>query len=129
MSLQSKIVLCSLIFGNALYCVYVRALVVVIPRYERTIDYITSELDESDREDFFRIKRMQQLKAKRIEIALRKKAELLEQLQHEQTDETADGRGGARGRGAGEGRPVVASGAEPAVPNLLDQRDDDILFA
>jgi V-type H+-transporting ATPase subunit D len=36
----------------------------LIPRLENTISYINSELDEQDREDFFRLKKIQKLKNK-----------------------------------------------------------------
>jgi V-type H+-transporting ATPase subunit D len=39
---------------------------VIIPKIENTIKFVTSELDEQDREEFFRLKKVQGKKKERI---------------------------------------------------------------
>ncbi|GAA5875526.1 hypothetical protein JCM3774_003657 [Rhodotorula dairenensis] len=78
---------------------------VVIPRLENTISYINSELDEMDREEFFRLKKIQSKKKR--DTAARD----LEDAQKRDAVE-ADRRGGA----------------VDAPVNLLQDKDEDIIF-
>ncbi|KAJ3272500.1 H(+)-transporting V1 sector ATPase subunit D [Terramyces sp. JEL0728] len=46
---------------------------VIIPKIENTIAFITSELDEQDREEFFRLKKVQGKKKEKLERELKQK--------------------------------------------------------
>merc|ERR1711939_352510 len=74
---------------------------VMIPRLENTIKYINSELDEMDREEFFRLKKVQGKKKKRGDDA--------DEIEEVAEDETL--------------------GDEPAgAGDLLKDKDDDVIF-
>ncbi|KAI8896357.1 ATP synthase subunit D-domain-containing protein [Globomyces pollinis-pini] len=77
---------------------------VIMPKIDNTIKFITSELDEGDREEFFRLKKVQGKKKERIAVEEQKRLAL--------------------------GVPVAATGDATAGNNLFAEfeQDPDVMF-
>mmetsp|Transcript_40661 Transcript_40661/g.100480 ORF Transcript_40661/g.100480 Transcript_40661/m.100480 type:complete len:271 (-) Transcript_40661:126-938(-) len=93
---------------------------VVTPQLENTVQYIKGELDELEREEFFRLKKVQAKKKK--DMAARDELDRLKAL----------AKMGANGNGNGNGAAALGNGfgsGSGGSSNLLEpDRDDDLLF-
>jgi len=81
---------------------------VVIPRLEGTVKYIISELDEMDREEFFRLKKVQGKKKRDAD-----RAEAEKKIEEAMDAETND---------------EVEAKEAPSAGDLLNDRDEDVIF-
>ena len=104
---------------------------VVTPRLENTVQYIKGELDELEREEFFRLKKVQAKKKKDIAAAeAEAKAVAAAGRVRDEVDESSGGKGAGTGASIADG--IVANGGV-ATGNgggcLVDgDHDEDVLF-
>jgi V-type H+-transporting ATPase subunit D len=85
---------------------------VVIPKLDNTIKYIMSELDEMDREEFFRLKKVQGKKKRDAAVADKEKERLVEERRKDGLDIDL---------------PPVESG-DTGGADLLATKDEDVIF-
>ncbi|KAF9183408.1 H(+)-transporting V1 sector ATPase subunit D [Haplosporangium sp. Z 767] len=101
---------------------------IIIPRYENTIKHIISELDEQDREEFFRLKKVQSKKkeAAARETLERESRQAAEGAASKTKTQDADAESTESAESAVSAAVAEPSFAEPG--DLLGGEDEDVIY-